>query len=388
MIKNKPVENEHMDLRWVKARADAVLESLGEGLVVVDKEGKILLLNRTAGEMTGWRPDEVTGEKFLEDVLPKENEAGERIQFKKSILQEVLKGKKITINALTPYWMVRRDGTRFPISITVSPVSIDGDVIGAVEVFRDISKEHELETAKNEFISLASHQLRTPLSTVSWYTEMLLAGDVGEITEEQKRYLGEIYVGNNRMINLVNALLNVSRIETSTIFIGNEPVDVAKVIDDVLSELEPLIEEKKHTIDKHYKDKKIPILRADKSIIHIIIQNLILNAVKYTGENGTITIDLESKQGLTLIVKDTGYGIQKNQQNQIFTKLFRADNIQGIVTDGTGLGLYMVKKILEKLGGKIWFESEENKGSTFYVNWPASGMREQRGTTHLISGQS
>jgi signal transduction histidine kinase len=265
----------------------------------------------------------------------------------------------------------------------VTPIRLAGGITGAVDVFRDITKDYEMETAKNEFISLASHQLRTPLSTVAWYAEMLLAGDAGAITEEQKSFLEEIYQGNHRMISLVNALLNVSRIETSTLFVGNETVDVKAVIDVALQDLAVLIQKNKVTIQKDYPKDHVE-LQADIKIISIIVQNISSNAIKYTPEGGTVTIGLSTYLGQpTFKVADTGYGIPKEQQGEIFTKLFRADNIQSVVTEGTGLGLYMVKKILEKLGGKIWFESEENKGTTFYVTWPKSGMREQRGSKHL-----
>jgi PAS domain S-box-containing protein len=370
------------DILEAEAQAKAVLLSLGEGLVVMDKEGKIILINTEAEVLTGWKNEEVVG-KLTTDVFPKEDEKGDPVAFNEIVLQKVLSGEKFSIDAKKPYWLVRRDGTRFPVSIVVTPIRLAGGITGAVDVFRDITKDYEMETAKNEFISLASHQLRTPLSTVAWYAEMLLAGDAGAITEEQKSFLEEIYQGNHRMISLVNALLNVSRIETSTLFVGNETVDVKAVIDVALQDLAVLIQKNKVTIQKDYPKDHVE-LQADKKIISIIVQNIISNAIKYTPEGGTVTIGLSTYLGQpTFKVADTGYGIPKEQQGEIFTKLFRADNIQSVVTEGTGLGLYMVKKILEKLGGKIWFESEENKGTTFYVTWPKSGMREQRGSKHL-----
>jgi len=346
----------HTDILEAEAQAKAVLVSLGEGLVVLDKKGRIVLINREAELLTGWKNDEAVG-KLMTEVFPKEDENGERVAFKDLVLKKVLSGEKFYIDATKPYWLVRRDGTRFPISIVVTPICIGEKITGVVEVFRDITKDYEMETAKNEFISLASHQLRTPLSTVAWYTEMLLAGDAGAITEEQKSFLEEIYQGNHRMISLVNALLNVSRIETSTLFVGNEKVNMKEIIDFTLQDLAVMIQDKKINIQKNYPEDTVK-LQADKNIISIIVQNIVSNAVKYTPDGGTVTIGLFTTDGqLGFKVADTGYGIPQKQHGNMFTRLFRADNIKSVVTDGNGLGLYMVKKILDKLGGTIRFES-------------------------------
>ncbi|MEX0917609.1 MAG: ATP-binding protein [Candidatus Paceibacterota bacterium] len=388
MVKEDKDAQGYTELEWSEARADAVLASLGEGLIVTDRKGKIVLINRAAEELTGWMQEEVKG-KFVTDAIPKEDSDGKVVSFKDRILQKVLAGEKFSVDTIKPYWFRHRNGEKFPVSLVVTPITIEGATIGAVEVFRDVTKEQELETAKNEFVSLASHQLRTPLSTVAWYAEMLLAGDAGTISEEQENFIQEIYQGNKRMISLVNALLNVSRIEAGTLFVSNEEVDLVRVIDEALKELTSFIQEKKLIIQKKYQSDEVFVIQADKEIVHIIVQNLLSNAVKYTGEGGTVTVGLAASEDATsLFVTDTGYGIPKDQQDKIFTKLFRADNIQGMVTDGTGLGLYMVKKMLDKLGGSISFESEENKGSTFYVAWPRDGMREQAGQKRLAVHKS
>lgn len=233
----------------------------------------------------------------------------------------------------------------------------------------DITKEKEIDRAKTEFVSLASHQLRTPLSSINWYTEMLLDGDGGKLTKTQRDFLQEIYQGNKRMVALVDDLLSVSRLEMGTFVIDPEKLDIVDVADSVLKELEFRIEEKKMKLRKDY--EKVPVIYSDKNLLRMILQNLLTNAVKYTPENGQITLRLLAHKGeLMIVVSDNGYGIPKVQQGRVFSKLFRADNVKSRDTDGTGLGLYIIKAIVERLGGEINFESEENVGTTFYVKIP------------------
>lgn len=369
-----------------KAVDDAILKSIGNGVVVVDNQGKIMFINDAALSLLGLEREEAAG-KDVSRIMRKETEKGEQIPYDKYVLARVLEGEKFEADIQKRYYLVRENGSRFPATIAVTPVKLNEKIIGAVELFRDATEDVEVDKAKTEFVSLASHQLRTPLSTVSWYTEMLLAGDTGEITKEQEEFLKEIYAGNQRMIQLVDALLNVSRVEAGTLSIVNKDVDLPQVVEDVLEELGQEVSNKKLNISRPAIQEGSFVLKADPNIVHIVVQNLISNAVKYTPEEGNISVEIyKDGEHIVMSVADTGYGIPDDQKSEIFTKLFRADNVQQKVTDGTGLGLYMVQKIMDKLGGEVWFESEEDKGTTFYVSWPSSGMREQRGTKDLISG--
>lgn len=268
----------------------------------------------------------------------------------------------------------RPSGEKITLRVVGVPVKdANGAVIYGIAVFDDVTKEREVDRAKTEFVSLASHQLRTPLSTINWYTEMLLAEDVGAITPDQKSYLEEIYRGNQRMVGLVNALLNVSRIETGTFATEVKAINLADEVDAALKEVEPMTSQKKMTIVKECAPDT-PILHVDQKMIHIIFQNLISNAVKYTPPEGHITVRVrrEGSDRVYIEVSDTGYGIPKHQYGKIFTKLFRADNIVYKDTEGTGLGLYLVKLVVDQLNGKIWFFSEENKGTSFFITLPIS----------------
>jgi signal transduction histidine kinase len=191
------------------------------------------------------------------------------------------------------------------------------------------------------------------------------------------------------MIKLVSALLNVSRIELGTFIVEPEKIDLQKVSQSVLAEVKKSIDDKKLKIIENYKSE-VGKVNADPNLIRIVFQNLVTNAIKYTPEKGTITISIDrvkakdsDQEGYLIKCADTGYGIPKDQQSKIFTKLFRADNVRDKSIDGTGLGLYIIKSILEHSKGKIWFESELNKGTTFYVFLPREGMVKKAGTKKL-----
>lgn len=370
MKSNQKINKEFALTAQRLAVSQAILASIGDGLVVVDKEGKISYINKSFEEMLGWKSAEVIGKSMVK-VVPREDVNGVGVLFKQRILTQVLAGQKFVADLTNPFYYIRKDKSRFPASSIVAPVILNKKIVGAVEVFRDITKEKEIDKAKTEFVSLASHQLRTPLSTVNWYSEMLLTGDVGGVTPDQKRYLEEIYNGNRRMVDLVNTLLDVSRIELGTFVVESKPTDMVRLAQNVIAEQKQQIEEKNLNFSVSF-ENNIPLVKIDPKLFRMVIQNLLSNSIKYTPIGGAVSISLslDNEKNLILRVTDTGYGIPKNQQDKIFTKLFRADNVIGKDTEGTGLGLYIAKSIVEQAGGKLWFESVENKGTMFYATLP------------------
>ncbi len=265
------------------------------------------------------------------------------------------------------------------ISLTASTKGAEG--ISAIVVFRNASLEKAVDEAKTEFISLAAHQLRMPLTTVRWYSEMLLSGDAGDITEKQHEYIDEISESNRRMVGLVNQLLSVSRIRLGAFKIDPVPTDVGALVDSVLSELKPGIEKKHMQIVKKY--GTLAPFSSDPELLRVVFQNLVSNAIKYTPAEGAITIDVREGDEFVVEIADNGYGIPHEDQSKIFGQLYRADNIKNKDVEGSGLGLYMVKAIVDEAGGAISFTSEENKGTTFRVTFPSSGMRRKEGSKSL-----
>ena len=277
----------------------------------------------------------------------------------------------------------RKDGTTYLAELSIFQISEGEQTLFYVSLCQDISLRKEIDRAKTEFVSLASHQLRTPLSAIRWYSEMLLSKYVGELNEKQKQYVKEIYAGNLRMVELVNALLNVSRLDLGTFAIEPEDVSLVEICESVLSELMPQLTEKTQVVERIFANAPA-VYRADPKLVRIIFQNFLSNSVKYTQAGGHIAVEISTKQNMLYIrVADNGYGIPKSQHSKMFQKLFRADNVRQKDTEGTGLGMYIVKAIVEASGGQLSFDSEENKGTTFHVLLPLSGMPRKMGARGL-----
>ena len=360
-----------------KAKDEALLASIGEGMAAVDYTGKIIMLNDQTQTMLGIDKEKVLG-KIWDEVIRMEDEKGKVLPTEKRPMKLCLKlGEKIETAS---YYYIRSDGTKFPALITAAPVKLNKKIIGSIIVFRDITEEKRIDQTKSEFVSLASHQLRTPLSSISWYAEMLLDGDGGKLTKKQKLFLEKIYDAQSKMEDLVSAFLSVSRIEMGTFVINLRPIDFSSIMEEVLEELKESITQKKLTITKNY-EENLTHIPADRQLVRIIFQNLLTNAIKYTPPSGKISIkmalDKKTNKDLVVEISDTGYGIPKYQQGKLYTKLFRADNVKEKETEGTGLGLYIVKSIIDNSGGSIRFVSEENKGTTFFVKYPLAGMHKK-----------
>lgn len=351
------------------------VENASDHIIITDMNGKILFANKAAEKITGFKFKE------MKDQTPMLWGKQMPLEFYKKFWKTIKEEKKTFSGEILNK---RKNGEIYVAEVYVAPILKNQEVQFFVGIERDITKAKEVDKAKTEFVSLASHQLRTPLTAISWYLEMLMKGKAGKLKPEQLKYLEEVYKGGIRMRDLVNALLNVSRIDLGTFSIEPEKTDIKKICDSVIAEMKPTILNKKIKIVKKYINVPVGFV-ADKNLFRIILQNLISNAVKYTSPKGKINIKIEGKEKEVLFtVEDNGCGIPLNQQKKIFNKLYRADNAKIKDPDGTGLGLYIVKSILDSSGGKIWFISEENKGSTFFVSLPLSGMSKKEGVKNLI----
>lgn len=365
-----------------ESRLNAILSSMAEGLIAIDNGRKIILMNQAAGILLRTAPQEATGQD-IRKILVFSREDKELAYEEVPIERAMTERNIISVNLLDNLSVRARNGQLFPVALMVAPLLTSGEASGAIILFRDITKEREIDQAKTELVSLASHQLRTPLSAINWYAEMLIGQEVGTLTDKQREYLMNLAEANHRMIDLVNALLNVSRIDLGTFAIDPTPIDFASIGKSVLSELEPQVLTKHLTVTvKH--DPNLPAVSADPKLVRIIFQNLLSNAIKYTLPKGAVTLSITlTPPNILITVADTGYGIPSAQQSKIFTKLFRADNIRNKEIEGTGLGLYIVKSIVEASGGKIEFDSLEGKGTTFRVLMPLAGMPKRAGVKGL-----
>lgn len=222
-----------------------------------------------------------------------------------------------------------------------------------------------LDQTKDDFISMASHQLRTPLTSVKGYVSMVLEGDVGKITAQQRKLLDQAFLSSQRMVYLIADLLNVSRLKTGKFIIESKPTNLADVIEGELAQLAETATARNLTL-KYDKPKHFPIFNLDETKIRQVIMNFVDNAVYYTPPGGHINVDLrEDENSIECTVSDDGIGVPKNEQHNLFNKFYRAGNARKARPDGTGLGLFMAKKVVIAQGGAIIFKTEENKGSTF-----------------------
>lgn len=234
-------------------------------------------------------------------------------------------------------------------------------------------KLHELDQAKSNFISIVAHQLRTPLSGVKWTLNMVLSRTLGEITNEQRSFLMKCYESNERMIVLINDMLGADRIDSDKMRYNFVPTHIFDLMDNVLFEMTSTISKKRLHMAYLHKDRNLPQVLIDTEKMRAAVQNLLENAIKYTPKDGTIEIDFHVVEGfLQVSIRDTGIGIPDDDKKNIFSRFFRAKNALKVETDGSGLGLYIVKGIIEKHGGKVWFDSTVGQGSTFYFTIPIS----------------
>lgn len=235
-------------------------------------------------------------------------------------------------------------------------------------------KLQELDRTKDEFISMASHQLRTPLTAVKGYLSMVLDGDVGPVTKNEKEMIQRAFDSAQRMVYLIADLLNVSRLQSGKFVIDNKPTNLADVVEGEISQLQEAISG--HQLKLVFnKPPNFPVAMLDETKIRQVIMNFLDNAIYYTPVGGTITVSVEATDStLSYTVTDTGLGVPRAEQPKLFTKFFRAANARKARPDGTGLGLFMAKKVVVAQGGAIIFKSEEGKGSTFGFSFPRANV--------------
>jgi PAS domain S-box-containing protein len=246
---------------------------------------------------------------------------------------------------------------------------VEGQRIGLMTLV-DITKQKKAEDAKSEFVSLASHQLRTPIAGMKWSAELLLMDNPESLTDRQRKYIDRLLISIKRMALLVDDFLRVSRFELGTFQAEYSTISLTELFNDIMLELAPKIDQKKITVKTFY-DEAVDVVITDPNLMRMIVTNLYSNATKYTREEGTIHVGFGRKgNDLIITIADNGMGIPAADQEGIFSKLFRASNAVRNVPDGTGLGLYIVREAVTVLKGQVSFTTTENIGTTFEVILP------------------
>lgn len=344
-----------------------------EGIIMTDTRGDILYVNEAWEKLTGWKLSQVQGKN---PRILKSNKTDPSVYTK--MWKAVSAGKSFFTDGIINK---RKNGREYDAELHIYPVRQGKGKTIYVGLEQDISERKAVERSKSEFVSIASHQLATPLTSMRWTLE-LLAG-MKTLHPNERHYVETITNTNLRMIALVNALLNTSRIDIGSFLIIPKPIQIKNEIRSVLEEVQREIVEKKLrvTVQSSNATKQY---NADPTLLRIIIQNLLTNAIRYTPEGGTITITHSlDAQRCVLMVQDSGIGIPPEDQGKIFGKMYRAANAVSAVPNGSGLGLFVVKGIVERSGGAISFTSELGKGTAFIVSWPAKGWPSKSGTREL-----
>jgi len=361
-IENLKVHSQKLEQATIELKkVQTAVENASDIIFIADPRGRIIYINRAVKNILGYRQKELVGRKpnfWMEDMPNKFfGQMWNAIYFnKKPFIGEIQDRKK--------------NGDIFTAEIRIAPVmDKNSQILSFVGIERDITESKRLDQAKTEFISLAAHQLRTPITGVSLAAEMLLRGAVGKIGKESEEYLENITDGVQKMSEMIELFLNVSRIEMKTFPLSPRPINISQVIDENIKAILPQLKRKELEFRKSVADD-LPVVNFDKKVLDIVLENLFTNAIKYTQSRGVIGIEAERyRDNITIKVFDTGCGIPEEQQKKVFDKLFRADNSSQKV-EGVGLGLYLSKSLIEQSGGKIWLKSEKNAGSAFYVSIP------------------
>ena len=367
---------------------EVFLNGITDGLIIIDDKGEVLFINHAALQMLSMTREDFVGRKLNDRLIIQTNQA-QAAKLDDIIIKPTNKSHKpMTVGKTSSegYFFVRSDRSLFPVSMTAIPTRLFSSEAGSTIIFYDLSADEKIEHAKSEFVSLVSHQLRTPVNIVSWYAEKLLSQKKGNLNEKQQDYLKEITMSNKRIVDLVQAIVNVSRTDLDRLRNKHEEVDVISLSKEALKQLEPIVKQKKLTIEEQYQSESLILEGSDREYVSVIINNIVANALKYTVEGGHVTVHVANidagdqfaagnnkvapKDGVLISVNDNGLGIPDDQKDQIFTKLFRADNVKALDVTGLGIGLYVAKSFVEQLSGQIWFKSRIREGSTFYIYIP------------------
>lgn len=331
-------------------------------MIITDINGKILFANKAAEDITGYTATEMVGKtpaiwgkrmptEFYEKMW--KTIKTDRLPFSGEINNK------------------RKNGDEYTAQIHINPIINDsGELVNFLGMEQDISRQRLVDRMKSEFITVASHQLRTPLSASKWFLEMFTAKDFGEYNEKQAEALTNLTQSNQRMIRIVNGLLNVSRIEGGSLKIVVEEIDFNKTISDVLLEFESTIKANNITVIKDI-DPQANMLKTDRKITTEALRILIGNACVYSTNGGNLKVSTKVNDGkFRFTVSDEGLGIPASELDKVFTRFFRASNAIKVITEGSGLGLYFAKELISAMGGEIGFESKVDEGSKFWFELP------------------
>lgn len=348
------------------ANLQAIVESIADGVIVANNNNIIEMANMPACKILDIPREQLLG-KSINELL------GLYGQFGESWLATMENWARNAGSTRRGTYLADQLSIEEKfISLHLSPILSDGSFFGTVSIFRDITREVELDRLKSEFVSTVSHELRTPMTSIKGYADLMIMGAAGAMTEPQMRYLQVIKNNADRLHNLVNDLLDISRIETGKTTLDLRPLDVPQLIHESIEHLQGRIQhENKHLQLNTDIAPGLPLVNADHARVIQILTNLLDNAFNYTPVNGQISIQVQAKTNYVYIsVTDTGIGIAEENQDKIFDRFFRSEDADVQKVAGTGLGLSIVRSLVEMHGGQLRLTSQIGHGSTFTFNLP------------------
>jgi PAS domain S-box-containing protein len=351
--------------RESQARIRAITDSVNEALLLISKDQRVLDLNQRFEEMFGVPPKNVIDQRLADIETLFDQIFPESDQIYPLILSSSSDSNQEETKLVKQNWPQERE-----LQLYSTPIRDNDGYLGRLFVFRDVTHEREVDRMKTEFVSLVSHELRTPLTSIKGYTEIVLDGDAGEINEEVEEYLGIVFNNAERLVALVNDLLDISRIESGRVQLKHEAVDLNEIVQSVVATMQQSIIEKGQILKVEI-DPAATKVQGDKNKLVQVLTNYVSNAHKYTQTDGTIHLLIRKKNDFAAItVSDDGFGISPEDQARLFTRFYRVDNSMTREVGGTGLGLSIVKQLIELMGGEVGVESELGKGSSFWFTVP------------------
>ena len=356
-------------------KSNVLMQSVGEGVMVVDANRQIQLFNPAATKMTGW--DEHSAQNIdYRLVLNLHDAEGNKLGNDADPLSELLRSGKSKIREdLT---MQTKGGRAVAISLSLSPIFDNKKkVSGGIALFRDISQEKEIERQRNEFISTASHEMRTPVAAIEGYLALAMNSTVATIDDRAKGYLEKAHASTQHLGELFRDLLSITKLEDNAKPGTEEVFDLTKLIQETAADMEFSAQKKHLELQFSAGDQvrgrtvaPIYAVRGNPQRLREVVMNLIENAIKFTPEGSIRVSIVGNKDTVTVAVIDSGIGIASEDIQHLFQKFYRIDNSATRTIGGTGLGLYLCRSIIERLGGRIWVESKQGEGSSFMFSLP------------------
>ena len=352
-------------------RTKAILDSAGDGIYGIDEKGRITFVNPVAAWLTGYPDEELVGRDAHAALHHSRPDGSPYPAEDCPVMEAISRGIRRESGREEVYW--RKDGTSFPVEWTSTPLSDQGTVTGGVVVFKDVTERRELERMKDEFTSVVSHELRTPLTSIRGSLGLLASGRLGDLPEKGQRMVDIAVSNTDRLVRLINDILDIERMESGRVTMDKGPCDAADILTSASEAMQSLASDAGVSLEVAAEEGHT---WADQDRVMQTITNLMSNAIKFSPEGGTVRASSERRNGELLFqVRDEGRGIPADQLESIFHRFQQVDASDSREKGGTGLGLSICRTIVEQHGGRIWAESVLGEGSTFCFTLPA--MAEQ-----------